>query len=116
MKPFVYVAGPIASHPQHETNRALMLCREFIKTGVILPFSPHTSVLWDIVTPMHYEQWMEYDLDVIRHMDALYRIDGESPGSDREVAFAQELGIPVFTQPDDLVKWARKWCERNVGE
>lgn len=109
MKPFVYVAGPIASHPMHNAHRALKLCTELYKSGLVLPFSPHVSVLWDIVVPMSYESWLEYDLDVIAHMHAIYRMEGESPGADRECSAAVELGLPVFLVRDELYAWAAGW-------
>jgi len=32
------------------------------------------------------------------------RLPGESPGADREVALAAELGIPVFYSVEELVE------------
>ena len=43
-----------------------------------------------------YEQWMKLDLAWLDKCDALLRLPGESPGSDREVDAAKERGIPVY--------------------
>lgn len=109
MKPFVYVAGPLSLHPMHATHDALTFCSELYGSGLVVPFSPHATVVWDMIVPADYEQWMEYDLDVLPHMNAVYRMPGDSPGADREVAFAQSRGIPVFFHVSALLKWATLW-------
>lgn len=109
MKPFVYVAGPLSNHPMHNTSRALIICSQLYQTGLVIPFSPHTTVIWDMIVPADYEQWMEYDFDVIHHMNALYRISGVSPGADREIEHALNLHIPVFYEKDELLAWAAGW-------
>lgn len=95
----------------HRVSESLVFCSELYETGLVIPFSPHLTVLWDIVVPADYEQWMEYDLDVLSHMNAVIRRPGESPGADREVTRAREMPIPVFHKKDDLLVWAETWDE-----
>jgi hypothetical protein len=105
-KPLVYVAGPITKPvPMHNAHKACMLGSELIRDGLVIPFIPQAGLLWDCVAPLEYEEWMEYDFGIIRNSDALFRMPGESPGADREVDFAEQLGIPVFYNMEAMYMW-----------
>ena len=60
------------------------------------PFIPHLTHYWDEMFPREYESWMAMDFAFLSVCDGVLRLEGFSPGADREVAFAKELGIPVF--------------------
>lgn len=95
MKPLIYVAGPITGDPfgcVRQSNEAFTALRDL---GAI-PFCPQWSVISEMVTDRHYEEWMAYDFDVIERSDGLVRLEGESPGADREVEHATALGLPIF--------------------
>lgn len=94
----VYIAGPISSDPLTHTNEAIKVADYLMDRGLV-PFVPHLTCIWQIVSPREYEDWMEYDFAWLAKCDALYRIDGVSP----EVMKAHELGIPVFTKMEDLL-------------
>lgn len=72
------------------------------------PFVPHLCVYWHEITPREHESWMEFDFAWLVKCDAVFRMTGHSPGSDREVEFARTKGIPVFFNIGDLLLWARK--------
>lgn len=91
----VYVAGPISRGDQFLNVRAALLAADRLLRAGYAPFVPHATCIWHLVCPGEYEQWMAYDFVWIAACDALVRIDGDSPGSDREVAFALAKGIPV---------------------
>lgn len=95
VKPLIYVSGPITLNP-FGCVRESMPVFEWLLDHDYTPFMPQWSVIAEIVKSLPYEKWMEYDLRVIRYCDALVRLLGESPGADRECAFAEEIGIPVF--------------------
>lgn len=115
-KPLVYVAGPFTSpSPSRNTNRMLQLGVKLIDENVITPFIPHLSFLWDVVTPQDYDWWLDYDLDVIRRCDGLLRVDGESPGADRDVAFAASVRKPVFMSIEHCYLWARRWTSTRFA-
>ncbi len=108
-RPLLYVAGPINTSGNVAVNvrNGLFAAEEFWDLGW-LPFVPHLSVFWNLVHPKdpgeHYTLpdgmpafWIHYDLTMILHCAALYRLPGESVGADIEVAFAREHGIPVYT-------------------
>lgn len=94
-KPLVYVAGPITGDPLGCVRQA-MGAFAMIRHAGCVPFLPQLSVIAEMVDPQDYETWLAYDLDIIEHCDALYRLRGESAGADREVAFARKLGLPVL--------------------
>jgi hypothetical protein len=77
MKPLVYIAG-------------------------YAPICPHDSLLLDLIFPLPYGVWLAYSLELVRRCDVVYRMEGESPGADKEVAFAKKLGIPVVYSIDEL--------------
>jgi hypothetical protein len=102
----VYVAGPYSrGNPVRNTARAMEVWFRLLACG-LCPFIPHLSLLLELINPLTYEQWMEYDFEVVRRCDALLRIPGESPGADREVEFARSLCIPVFFDEAALLAWA----------
>jgi len=93
----VYVAGPY-SHGDVVLNvRAAVLAGFQIKQAGHLAFVPHYFHFGAYLLPVFdYEQWMDVDLGMLRRCDALVRLPGHSPGSDREVELAKTLGMPVW--------------------
>lgn len=98
----IYIAGPYTKpDPCENTNRTIQAAEEVVKLGHI-PWIPHLNLLWHIVVPHPPEFWYAYDLEWLETCDALLRLPGESPGADREVAFADEHGIPTVYTLGDL--------------
>lgn len=112
MKLLVYVAGPY-SHPDpvENTHAACTVGTELFDTGVILPIVPHLSMLFHAIAPRQYEDWLELDLEIVRRCDAVFRMEGESPGADREVAYAKKHRIPVFETRYELIAHQRMMSE-----
>jgi len=98
----IYVAGPYGDHNPPEViaenvRRADEAARELLVMGH-LPFCPHKMTHhWEQdsrLTPSHY---LTLDTDILlRWADALFRLPGESKGSDREEELARAFGMPVF--------------------
>jgi len=92
----VYVAGPMGAGVRLDN------CMNAIREGMKLmeaghaPSIPHASFVAHMMVPQSYERWMEWDFQWIEVCDAMVRLPGDSPGSDREVEPAKTLGIPVF--------------------
>lgn len=101
---YVYVSGPLTRGNVFENiNKAAKAGNQLMKLG-FHPMVPHLVALQEMVVPdLGYEDYMKMDLAWIERCDAVLRIPGESPGGDREVAYAKELGIPVFYTIDELV-------------
>lgn len=107
-RPVVYIAGPYTRpDPVENTHDTLRLATELIDEGLVTPLVPHLTLLWHLVVPRSLEFWYEYDIAILARCDALYRIAGESQGADREVDFARENAIPVFTDRATLRDWAK---------
>lgn len=106
-KPMVYVAGAIATGGDipNNTHKGIKLGEQLRRAGFIT-FTPHLSVLTEIVCgSVPWESWLEYDEEVIERCDAVFRMEGQSRGADREVAFAQDHNIPVFFDIAKMTEW-----------
>lgn len=97
----IYLAGPYSSEPDFQTHRAVKIADQLWKKGYIV-FVPHLSHFWGKICPHTYEEWMEYDFEILSRCDLLVRIPGESKGADREWNFAKLNNIPVFTLEEFL--------------
>lgn len=97
----VYVAGPITGNPWGCVKQATDVFPKLRSIGLV-PILPQLSVIHEMVNPLSYEEWIEYDLDLIENCDLLMKLPGESPGADRETMRAKGLDIPVveFDQHD----------------
>jgi hypothetical protein len=83
---------------------------------VVLPIAPLWSHFQHLVYPRPYQDWIDYDLELIDRVDAVLRLDAScerinyhqhrSTGADGEVDHAAKLGFPVFYSIDDLYEWA----------
>jgi nucleoside 2-deoxyribosyltransferase len=103
----VYVAGPISNGDRlANINRAVEMGVQMFRDG-LAPFVPHFDAYWFLPEDEQvYEGFLEFDFAFIEVCDAVFRLPGFSPGADREVAFAAEHGIPVFSIYDVLLHWA----------
>lgn len=117
-RPMVYVAGPYSTgDPVVNTHKAIKVAGKIHRMEGV-PFVPHLSLLWHLVTPQPYNFWMDMDYHILERCDALYRISGESPGADNEVEYSDDhCGIPVFREGRDgdieLYQWITDWIEQN---
>lgn len=104
-KPLVYVAGPIS------VGDYIVNVKNAVKAGIHIEkiggvyFVPHMEAFYHLLNDRSYEDSLAYDFQMILRCDALLRLPGVSKGSDREVVFAREHGIPVFTSFDELAMW-----------
>lgn len=99
---YVYISGPYSTpDPVDNTREAVKAAAKLREAGHD-PFVPHLFLLWHFLSPAPYEAWMQLTLSWVKRCDALVRLPGESPGADREVELARELGIPVYARIEDL--------------
>lgn len=106
----IYVAGPLANK---DSMRKLANIEHAMDIGYRLrlkghvPIIPHLSHYFDAYLHRTYGQredaefYMQWDFDLLRHCDALYFI-GPSPGADREISLAGELGLEIFMSMDQV--------------
>ena len=105
----VFVCSPYSA-PLPETrirnvHRSLEAAVLLIQRGH-QPFAPLVSHYIDrlasgLGVPIPYSRWMEWSLCWLATCDAVLVL-GSSPGADREVARALELGIPVYDRVEDV--------------
>lgn len=120
MKPFVYIASPYTKGDP--CINARFQCETFdrlLGAGIVLPYAPLTSHFQHTMFPRPYQDWIQYDLDIIPRFDACVRLDaryaplqyseGRSSGADGEVALFTRLGKPTFYSVADLYEWAARW-------
>ncbi len=106
--PLVYVAGPYTNpDPVRNTHDAVQWAEKIIQTGQMSAMVPHITLLWHAIAPHDdVDYWYALDIAHLARCDAVFRFPGASSGADKEVEFALEESIPVFTDFDELRKWA----------
>ena len=119
-RPLIYCAAPYAQGNLVTNVRYVVSMAEKIVEMEGIPLIPHVNILWDLVAPHMHDWWCNYELYLLSPCDALYRGKGESPGGDREVRIALQLGQPVFhDEPESdllMFEWITDWIESNDDE
>lgn len=105
-KPRVYIAGPITSSGNLTENvrTGILTMRQLYDLGFV-PFCPHLSELVNMVRPMSWDHWLDFDRAWITVCDAIFRLPGFSKGADAEEVYAGGLGIPVLKDLNELLRW-----------
>lgn len=107
MKGIVYIAGPMTVGVREENLRKGLEAAEQIWQLGFGPFVPHLAFFYNDSYPHSWEEWLEYDETIIKSACcAIFRVEGESKGADREVEFANYHHIPVFYTIEDFKNWA----------
>lgn len=103
----IYVAGHY-THGDVAVNvrNAMEAGTRIIEAGHS-PFIPHLYHFVHMQKPQAYSVWITLDLAWVEVCHALLRLPGDSPGADGEVAYAKQLGIPVFTDMSELLEWLK---------
>lgn len=96
----IYIACPYTfGDPAVNVKNCIAAANTLAEKGHT-PFAPLLFHFWHILHPHDYEFWMKQSLSWLPWCEAVVRLQGESNGADREVKFAQTLGIPVYTMSD----------------
>jgi len=112
-KPLVYVAGPLHTSGIELENcrRAILQAERLLSLGFAVVV-PHLNSLWHFASPHPPAFFIENDLEILARCDAMFRLPGESKGSDAEEIFAGEHEIPVFRNEGDLLAWFNERTSR----
>lgn len=105
----VYIAGPMTVGDQLANIQLGQRVAKRLVLAGLAPFVPHMDAyifFLPVADGAGYEDLLAWDFAFIEVCDAVLRLPGESPGADREEAFAQKKGIPVFHEEDTLLRWA----------
>ena len=115
-KPVVYIAsaytkGDVAAN----THFQCRIFDQMLTDGKALPVAPLMSHFNHLIFPRPYQDWINYDLEMLPLYDACVRLTAEvdrigyaqheSSGADGEVAAFKKMGKPVFTSLIDLYRW-----------
>ena len=108
----LYIAGPY-THPDPvvNTHKAARVGTIVYEQTEWVPFVPHLSLLWHMVTPRPERHWYELDLDQMAHCDAIVRLPGASTGADREVEVARASGLSIIAFESLPEEAQRAWLE-----
>lgn len=92
----IYIAGPY-THGDVAVNvhRAMLAGMSILDAGH-LPFIPHLNHFLHMSYLRPYEAWLQFDLSWLTACHAVLRLDGHSPGADREVERAKQLGLTIY--------------------
>ncbi len=100
---FIYVAGPMSRGDLVQHIRGAVFVADQIYAAGGQAFLPQLSVLYQLVSPRSYEEWMTTDFRWIDRCDAVLRLEGESLGADREMKYAKQIGRRIFNNVEDCV-------------
>lgn len=98
----VYVAGPLEGGETAKNVHNAIKAGHFVMDIGHVPYVPHLDVIMTMQRPRKYEEWIAADFVIITRCDVLWRTPGVSPGADREVEFAESIGVPVVYTDDEL--------------
>jgi hypothetical protein len=97
-------------------------CRVFdrlLREKIVLPVAPLWTHFQHLLFPRPYQDWIDYDQEMLKLYDCCLRLDAELPdldyhqhesiGADNEVKAFERLGRPVFYSIETLYEWATKW-------
>lgn len=116
-RPMLYIAGPYTSpDPVENTHRAAKAAIVVYEQTQWVPFVPHLSLLWHMVTPRTPDFWYELDLHQMAHCNAIVRLPGASTGADREMVVASELGLEVVDFADLPLGAREAWTGAYEGD
>jgi len=98
----VYIAAPYTKGDvAQNVHNAIKTANILIDMGHI-PYIPHLTHFWHLVSPKPWEFWIEYDSIWLHYCDCLLRLQGESTGADHEVDIALKMGMKVYYNLRDL--------------
>jgi hypothetical protein len=99
-----YIASPYSRGDQALNVRRAVEAADRVWAIGVVPYVPHLTMLYHIISPKPYAEWLAMDEEWLARSDYLIRLEGESAGADREVAFARERGIPVYHGVDAFLR------------
>ena len=104
----VYIAGPYSKGDVMLNIREAIFAADWVLAAGHVPFLPHLTGFWHVISPKPYEAWLALDAAWLRQCEVLIRLPGESSGSDGEAAEAKTLGMPVFPGVVEFLTWANE--------
>lgn len=106
----VYISGPVTGGDRNRNVYQAFDAQAWLMRNGFAPLNPIASTCYPFAWQPEYthEMWLWTDLAWVGVSDCVLRLPGKSPGADREVAFAELKGIPVFDDRASLAVWREK--------
>lgn len=103
MKTAVFVSGPYSNNIEENLNNVIEVSNKLIDMGFV-PVIPHFYHYIEVKHEKPYDVWLNCALGLLERSDIYFRLPGESPGADKEEAFADELDMVKYYSIDDLLQ------------
>lgn len=97
----VYVSGPMFGAMATNVSKACIVAGQLLDLGYAVEL-PHTSVVFEMISPHTAEEWLNHDFEKMRHCDAMLRLPGNSEGADLEEQWAKVIKLPVYHSIETL--------------
>jgi hypothetical protein len=98
----IFISGPYTNGDVAiNVKNAMDVSNALMERGYA-PYCPHLTHFLHMNNPQPYEKWLELDCQYLIICDAIFRMEGESTGADKEVLLAIKNEIPVFYSLDEL--------------
>lgn len=115
-RPLIYIAAPYTLDDTAENvPGGVHFAEQLMDNGLCWPVVPYLTLLWHLISPRPYKDWMALDAAILRRCDGLIRLPGESVGADAEVELALSLGLPTYRiggtgslSSPELEQWLRQ--------
>lgn len=119
-KPWVYIASPYTNGDVALNVRASMRAfDELLNSRLVVPFSPLLTHFQHLVFPRSYDDWLEYDLQLLERFDILLRLNAtydnkfivyqerNSAGADAEELKFRKMSKPVCFCVEEVIQMAQ---------
>lgn len=118
-KPTVYIASPYSKgDPAANAHFQCKIFDELLSSKLVLPIAPLWSNFQHSVFPRPYQDWIDYDQNMLPLYDCCLRLNVSLPnidyeetlssGADAEVATFEKMGKPVFYTKEELFRWVKE--------
>lgn len=115
-KPTVFIASPYTrGDPAINANFQCRIFDRLLSEKRVLPVAPLWTHFQHLVIPRRYEDWTDYDQEMLKLYDCCLRLDAtlpeldyvqhESKGADAEVSAFRQMGKPIFYSIEELYEW-----------
>lgn len=100
-RPLVYISGPITKGNKTTNFSQACYAQELLmQSGLFSVVNPMLTMLLPQESNITWDCWLATDLDIIKRVDLVVRLPGESRGADCECEYAREIGVPVIEACD----------------
>ena len=125
-KPWVYIASPYTRGDQALNVRYQHRIWHALLDMGCVPIAPLWSHYQHLAFPRPYQDWIDYDNEIISRCDACLRLDAKhdrlgyvqkgSSGADAEVLEFFAAGKPVFFRLSALEEWLAQEAGRRLAQ